>query len=66
LPLVTTSAVFSRPFLLVRLGSTDEIHKLLPKPGTRINLKVFRPSVYPGQKGSLHDLSLVTAEPPSH
>uniref|UniRef100_A0A7S0JDJ8 PDZ domain-containing protein n=1 Tax=Calcidiscus leptoporus TaxID=127549 RepID=A0A7S0JDJ8_9EUKA len=47
------------------VGSTDEIHKLLPRPGTAIKLHILRPPAPPKRQGTLHELSLMTAEHPS-
>lgn len=48
-----------------QVGSTDEIHKLLPRPGTNIKLRILRPPIPPRKHGTLHDLVLLTAEHPS-
>jgi len=45
------------------LGSTDEIHRLLPAPGTQISLRVLRPNPGGGDY-TMRALPLTTAERP--
>jgi len=44
------------------IGSIDEIHRLLPPPGTTTELGIYRPSLHPDGEGCAMSLQLITAE----